>query len=133
VSASLPVALDGNPGWAASVHVGPWGECAVFLDHGVFQACGGVWAVRQLAEFDMGLGGGPLVGVTRPDVAFFELKMADGSAVRVPTAHISGTGYYAVASQTNPKVIRWAAYDQGGHRLGGGQGIPGAPSSRKRH
>jgi hypothetical protein len=133
VSASLPVALNANGASTASVHVGPWGECAVFLDHGVFQACGTIWAVRQLAEFDMGLGGGPLVGVTRSDVAFFELTMADGSKVRVSTVHINGTGYYAVASQTNPKVISWAAYDQAGHRLGGGQGIPGALSSGKRH
>ena len=134
VSASLPVALDTNGTWMASVHIGPWGECVVVLDHsGLDQGCGPASATRQLAVFDMGLGGRPVVGVTRPDVAFFELTMADGSTVRVSTVHIYDTGYYAVASQTNPKVISWAAYDQGGHRLGGGQGIPGAPSGGKRH
>jgi hypothetical protein len=133
-SASLPVALDANDTWTASVHVGPWGDCVVILDHsGLSQGCGPTSATRQLAVFDMGLGGGPLVGVTRQDVAFFELTMADGSTVRVSPVHIGHTGYYAVASLANPKVISWAAYDQGGHRLGGGQGTPGAPPSGKRH
>ena len=74
-----------------------------------------------------------MVGVTRADVAFFELTMADGSTVRVSTVHMGGSGYYAVASWANPEVLSWAAYDKGGHRLGGGQGVPGAPSSAKRH
>jgi hypothetical protein len=134
VSAALPMALDTRGRWKASVHIGPWGECVVFLDRsGLNQGCGPTSATRQLAVFDSGLGGGPLVGVTRPDVAFFELTMTDGSTVRVPTVHIGNTGYYAVASQTDPAVLSWAAYDQGGHRLGGGQGVPGAPPSAKRH
>jgi hypothetical protein len=134
VSASLPVALDGHGRWTASVHIGPWGECVVILDHSGFtQGCGPSSPTRQLAVSDVGQVGGPLVAVTRPDVAFFELTMADGSTVRVSTVRTGGRGYYAVASQTNPKVISWAAYDQAGHRLGGGQGIPGAPPSGKRH
>jgi hypothetical protein len=134
VNASLPVALDGNGRWTGSVHIGPWGECVVILDHsGLDQGCGPTSPTRQLAVIDMGQGGGPVVGVTRSDVAYFELTMADGSEVRVSTVHIYDTGYYALASQTNPKVISWAAYDQGGHRLGGGHGIPGALSSGKRH
>ena len=134
VNASLPIALDGNGRWTASVHIGPWGECVVILDHsGLDQGCGPTWPTRQLADFDMGLGGGPLVGVTRPDVAFFELTMAGGGKVRVSTVHIGDTGYYAVTPQANPKVISWAAYDQGGHRLGGGLGLPGSPSSGKQH
>jgi hypothetical protein len=132
VSAALPVALDSGRRWTASVHIGPWGKCVVVLDHSGFnQGCGPISPTRKLADFDMGLGGGPVVGVTSPDVAFFEMTMADGSTVRVPVVHIGDTGYYAVASQTNPKVISWAAYDQGGHRLGGGPGIPGTPSSAR--
>ena len=134
VSASLPMALDGGGRWTASVHLGPWGECVVILDHSGFnQGCGPTSPSRQLAVFDMGLGGGPQVGVTRPDVAFLDLTMSDGSKVRVSTVHIGDVGYYAVALQANPKVISWAAYDQDGHRLGGGTGLPGSPSSGKQH
>jgi hypothetical protein len=134
VGASLPVALAGHGRWTASVHIGPWGQCVVILDRsGLTQGCGPKSATRQLAEFDMGLDGAPLVEVTRPDVAFFELTMADGRTVRVSTVHLADTGYFAVASPTNPEVISWAAYDRGGHRLGGGHGIPGAPPSGKRH
>jgi hypothetical protein len=132
--ASLPIALDGNGRWTASVHIGPWGECVVILDHsGSGQGCGPTWPARELATFDFGLGGGPLVGEARPDVAFFDLTMADGTKVRVSTVHIGDSGYYAVAPQANPKVISWAAYDRGGRRLGGGPGLPGAPSSGKQH
>jgi hypothetical protein len=130
VNAAVPVALDSHRGWTVSVHIGPWGKCVVILDHSGFnQGCGPTSPTRKLADFDMGLGGGPVIGVTSPDVAFFELAMADGSTVRVSTVHIGDTGYYAVASQTNPKVISWIAYDQGGHRLGSGPGIPGTPPS----
>jgi hypothetical protein len=116
------------------VHIGLWGVSVVILDHsGSMQGCGPAWPTRQLAVFDFGQGGGPLVGVTRPDVSFFELTMAGGRKVRVSTVHIGGTGYYTVAPQANPRVISWAAYDQAGHRLGGRPGIPGTPSSGKQH
>jgi hypothetical protein len=128
VSAQIPVALDRNSRWHVAVHIGPWGTCEDVSEPGGFtQGCSVTAPTAKLAQFDVGAGAGPTIGVTRNDVAYFELTMSDGTAVRVPVVHLRGTGYYAVGPATNPKVLTWSAYDAAGSRLGGGSGVPGAP------
>jgi len=125
LSAHIPMVL-GSTRSEVSVHIGPWGTCEDVLVPGGFdQGCSPTTPTSKLAQFDMG-SGTSVIGVTRDDVAYFELDMSDGSTVRVPVVHLRGIGYYAVGHATNPKVISWTAFDAVGIELGSGHGVPGA-------
>jgi hypothetical protein len=124
VSAQVPLVLGGR--WHVSVYIGPWGTCEeVFAPKDFTQGCSATTPTTKLAEFDMGAGGGPTVGVTRDDVAYFELAMSDGTTVRAPVVHLRGIGFYAIGPAKSPKVLSWTAYDAAGNNLGGGRGVPG--------
>jgi hypothetical protein len=129
----VPAALHGTGRWSASVHIGPWGTCVVIeVPNGWSASCGTSPATTPpgLIPFVMGDGGGlPLVGFTRPDVAYLELAMKDGKALRVTVVHLDRTGYYAVGQTKDTAVAGWSAYNSAGHKLGGGPGIPGTAGS----
>jgi hypothetical protein len=110
--------------WSVSVHVGPWGQCAVVAIPGD-SGSGGCWsATTRQPGLIIGSSGWDM-GATRPRVSYLVLSMTDGSTRRVPVVRVGDERLYAIVTLRGPRIARWAAYDASGHRLYGGRGAPG--------
>ncbi|HEY2639470.1 MAG TPA: hypothetical protein VGI66_06245, partial [Streptosporangiaceae bacterium] len=109
-AARLQTALHGRGRWTASVHVGPWGMCAVIrFSKGVDTGCGPMRPQMQLVSFAFGGGNGPTVVGTQADVAYLVLTMKNGTTDRVTVAHIAGTGYFAIGASRDSGLAGWTA------------------------
>ncbi len=115
--------------WSVTVHVGPWGQCAVPAIPGDFGNVGCWPATTRQAGGIMGSGGPAqfpwwIVAAARPRVSYLVLSMTDGTTRHVPTVQVGNIRLYAIVLLGRPRIARWAAYDASGHRLYGGQGAP---------
>jgi hypothetical protein len=124
--------LSAGKRWSVTIHVGPWGQCAVPAIPGDERNVGCWTAASRQPGLVMGSGGPGYfpwwaIGVVRPHVSYLLLSMTDGSTRRVPVVRIGKVPYYVIVIFHRPLIARWAAYDASGHRLYGGQGAPSFP------
>jgi hypothetical protein len=114
--------------WSVTVHVGPWGVCAVPVIAAGAGTSTGCWSA-SVKRYGVLMSGGlpaqlPLwaVGAARPSVSYLLLTMTDGSTRRVRVVQVGNVRLYAVVITNGPRIAHWAAYDAAGHRLYRGQG-----------
>ncbi len=121
--------------WHAWVQAGPWGYCLGLYGWyaGPFSStCLSPTSARS-AGVKVVIHGKPhwavsyLLGTAQPTVSYLELRIVDGTTVRVPAVPVDGQRFFAIALVHGQTPVSWAAYNQTGQELYGGTGTPALP------